>query len=618
MNIFEQAAALIMDDFVNESMASDMYKNSIKKKLEQLKTACGYEPKLVPEVMESDNDFQLKVYSNILTDIQQLLEVYTAGGNKFNSAKLSKFLTALRDSRNAQERPGIVTYLDTIFKKLAESKKVSSTTIQEVIKPTENLYVHCFKPEEKMAWQSAAEKAAQDILNIKMVGTATYRKRQRTDVANAFKENCELRNAELKDATNDTYQIVKGNAGSSRPMIIDKKKKLQLTITSTKQQGRDEYGELYKYSLADVFGNGTIEELVEAIKYFFKAEYNNFYDDPTELDDSVRFTHKGDAIVAVAPELFSEKGYVGGLSGTKQLADGTVIHFVNLSEGRTEKGARYGYSKVENSEGENPYYNEFNPNDGELLIVSEDDKMNKSYLNGDVDHIVFEIDAAGAPDKESTSNYTFLGVFSKVTEQARDNGGYMVNYVLESDTLEVSGHSAGEVTTESKKVRNALKLLKENGYLVEFRDASQNLNDDPYDDSEAWNNGNPTYQDSEGVEDRNEKQTVSRKMDNLIKKIDEVCNRFEDYDYFVKRYAYDNIQIRTTDNDKTGGPFIQIECWLSSKSKKFVYNATLGRVSDKIANKYMFGAYGEDTSSEEDLLQWISKVLGHGIINQDY
>lgn len=615
MNIFEQAAALIMDDFVNESMASDMYKNSIKKKLEQLKTSCGYEPKLVPEVMESDNEFQLKVYSDILTDIQQLLGLYTAGGNKFNGAKLKKFLESLNAPRNKQQRPGIVAYLTTAFGLLSASKKTGAITCQQIIKPTEDLYVYCFKPEEKEMWQSAAESAIDEIIRIKATGTKAYRERQRKDVANAFKENCELRNAELKDATNDTYQIVRGNAGSSRPMIIDKKKKLQLTVTSAKQQGRDEYGELYKYSLADVFGNGTIEELVEAIEYFFKAEYSYFYDDPTELDDSVRFTHKGDAIVAVAPELFSEKGYVGGLSGTKQLANGTVIHFVNLSEGRTEKGARYGYSKVENSEGENPYYNEFNPNDGELLIVSEDDKMNKSYLNEDVDHIVFEIDAAGAPDKESTSNYTFLGVFSKVTEQARDNGGYMVNYVLESDTLEVSGHSAGEVTTESKKVRNALKLLKENGYLVEFRDASQNLNDDPYDDSEAWNNGNPTYRDSEGVEDRNEKQIVSRQMDKLIKKIDEVCNRFEDYDYFVKRYAYDNIQIRTTDNGKSGGPFIQIECWLSSKSKKFVYNATLGRVPDKISNKYMFGAYGEDQTSEEDLLQWISKVLGHGIIN---
>ena len=53
-------------------------------------------------------------------------------------------------------------------------------------------------------------------------------------------------------------------------------------------------------------------------------------------------------------------------------------------------------------------------------------------------------------------------------------------------------------------LNEAKQLLKKNGYLLEFRDASQDLNDDPYDDSEAWNNGNPTYQDSEGVEDRKE------------------------------------------------------------------------------------------------------------------
>lgn len=618
MNIFEQAAALIMDDFVNESMASDMYKNSIKKKLEQLKTACGYEPKLDPEVLNSDNEFQLKSYANFLTDIQSLYKIYVEGGNKFNGAKVKKFLLEINNSRTKNERPGEVAYFNMAFDLLSTSRKTGSVSIIEIIKPTEDLFASFFKPEAAEIWESAAEQAIENLIAVKATGTKTYKERQRRDVAQAFKENCERRNAELKEATNDTYQIVKGNAGSARPMLIDKKKKLQLTITSAKQQGGDEYGSLYKYSLADVYGNGSIEELVEAIKYFFKEEYGYFYDDPTELDDTVRFTHKGDAIVAVAPELFNENGYVGGLSGTKQISNDIILHFVNLSEGKTENGGRYGHSKVENDEGENPYYNEYNPADGELLIVSEDDKMNKSYLDENAKHVVFEIDAAGTSEKESASNYNFLGVFSKVAEQERENGGYMVNYVLESDTLEISGHSAGEVTIESKKVRNALKLLKENGYLVEFRDASQDLNDDPYDDSEAWNNGNPTYQDSEGVEDRNEKQIVSRKMDNLIKKIDEVCNRFEDYDYFVKRYAYDNIQIRTTDNGKTGGPFIQIECWLSSKSKKFVYNTTLARVPDKIANKYMFGAYGEDPTSEEDLLQWISKVLGHGIINQDY
>lgn len=168
-------------------------------------------------------------------------------------------------------------------------------------------------------------------------------------------------------------------------------------------------------------------------------------------------------------------------------------------------------------------------------------------------------------------------------------------------------------------LNEAKLLLKNAGYLVEFRDASQEKDREIEDDSyvngrRSWNNAKARISAYDDSDTRKEKRIVERTVNELIEKVDEVVNRFEDYDYFVKRYDYEKIQIRTTDNGVTGGPFLQITADYNSKVGKCYFECVTGRTSDDVFRDYML----TPCYDEEKVLQWVSKCLGDGIINQEY
>ena len=162
-------------------------------------------------------------------------------------------------------------------------------------------------------------------------------------------------------------------------------------------------------------------------------------------------------------------------------------------------------------------------------------------------------------------------------------------------------------------LNEAKQLLEKNGYLLEFRDASQpkdkEIEDDNYmNGKRSWNNavGRGGYYDKE-------MKYVAKVVNNLIEKVDEVANRFEDYDYFVKRYDYEKIQIRTTDNGVVGGPFLQISCYYNEDNKSCKFECVVGAVPFEVNKKYRLSC-----DNEEKVLQWVSNCLGKGVINSEY
>ena len=258
-------------------------------------------------------------------------------------------------------------------------------------------------------------------------------------------------------------------------MLLDLKQKLQLTLSNEKQRGEG----IYEKSLNDVFANGTTEELVSWIKSLFKISYGDFFTNRSTLTPDIRFTHKGDAIVAAVPEMFRETGYVGGLSGTKQINGAEsdeddsdivykncVLHFINLSEGTAINGARYGHSKAQAMKHGEPYYNEYNPADDEILIVSPDSALNKSYTKDNIIHIFFEIDATavGENDKESASNYSLLGVYSNAAVQPTEDRQGECAYYTTPDGM--TDNHVLQIKSVSSAVQEAVKLLKSYGYIV--------------------------------------------------------------------------------------------------------------------------------------------------------
>ena len=170
------------------------------------------------------------------------------------------------------------------------------------------------------------------------------------------------------------------------------------------------------------------------------------------------------------------------------------------------------------------------------------------------------------------------------------------------------------------KLDEAKNILKRAGYLLEFRDSSNPLDKETEEsnwksDRVSWNNVKASYRTNIKGEDTTKQANAVAKMTNsLISKVDEVCNRFEDYDYFVKRYDYEKIQVRTTDNGVTGGPFLQISAYYDSKAGKCYFECVTGRTSDKVYRDYML----TDCYDEEKVLKWVSKCLGDGIINHEY
>lgn len=167
-------------------------------------------------------------------------------------------------------------------------------------------------------------------------------------------------------------------------------------------------------------------------------------------------------------------------------------------------------------------------------------------------------------------------------------------------------------------LNEAKELLKKNGYLVEFRDASQpkdkEIEDDNYmNGKRSWNNAKARESWNDDSDTRKEKAVVSRINNELIEKIDEVVNRFEDYDYFVKRYDYEKIQIRTTDNGVVGGPFLQISCYYNAENKSCKFECVIGAVPFEVNKKYRLSC-----DNEEKVLQWVSNCLAKGVINSEY
>lgn len=165
------------------------------------------------------------------------------------------------------------------------------------------------------------------------------------------------------------------------------------------------------------------------------------------------------------------------------------------------------------------------------------------------------------------------------------------------------------------ELNEAQEILKQAGYLCEFRDVSNPLDkrtkEDHYRDSEkSWNNMEGPSNFSREREKSEEQE--AKYTNQLIAKVDEVCNRFEDYDYFVKRYDYRTIQIRTTDNGVIGGPFLQIH--VNNGVNGINFDCVIGGV-DKTQEKLRGVAY-ISTENEEDVLKWVSTCLGKGYINE--
>lgn len=164
-------------------------------------------------------------------------------------------------------------------------------------------------------------------------------------------------------------------------------------------------------------------------------------------------------------------------------------------------------------------------------------------------------------------------------------------------------------------LNEAQEILKQAGYLCEFRDVSNPLDkrtkEDHYRDSEkSWNN-------MEGPSNNNREREKSEEREakytnQLIAKVDEVCNRFEDYDYFVKRYDFRTIQVRTTDDGVIGGPFLQIH--VNNGVNGINFECAIGGV-DKTQEKLRGVAY-VSTENEEDVLKWVATCLGKGYINE--
>lgn len=167
------------------------------------------------------------------------------------------------------------------------------------------------------------------------------------------------------------------------------------------------------------------------------------------------------------------------------------------------------------------------------------------------------------------------------------------------------------------KLDEAKKILNRAGYLCEFRDSSNPLDKETEernwrysDDEVSWNNVKARDRSNIKGEDTTKEDNAVAKMTNsLISKVDEVCNRFEDYDYFVKRYDSNTIQIRTTEEKDTGVPFIQISVYL--RDGKYKFCCGLGRVSQELRSKTY-----KDYTEVEDVLKWVSACLGNGYINE--
>ena len=115
-------------------------------------------------------------------------------------------------------------------------------------------------------------------------------------------------------------------------------------------------------------------------------------------------------------------------------------------------------------------------------------------------------------------------------------------------------------------LNEAQEILKQAGYLCEFRDSSNPLDKETEhtswhhpDEKVSWNNAKASYRTNISGEDTTKAANKEARMANeLIAKVDEVCNKFEDYDYFVKRYDTRTIQVRRTEESDTGVPFLQI------------------------------------------------------------
>ena len=167
----------------------------------------------------------------------------------------------------------------------------------------------------------------------------------------------------------------------------------------------------------------------------------------------------------------------------------------------------------------------------------------------------------------------------------------------------------------SMKLNEAKNILKKGGYLLEFRDSSNPLDKETEEsnwnsDRTSWNNVKSSYRTNIKGEDTTKKANAVAKMTNeLITKVDDVCNRFEDYDYFVKRYNSNTIQVRTTEKKDTGVPFIQISVYEKDGDYKFCCG--LGRVEQELKRK----TYKEYNTTEE-VLKWVSACLGKGYINE--
>ena len=167
----------------------------------------------------------------------------------------------------------------------------------------------------------------------------------------------------------------------------------------------------------------------------------------------------------------------------------------------------------------------------------------------------------------------------------------------------------------SMKLNEAKNILKKGGYLLEFRDSSNPLDKETEEsnwnsDRVSWNNVKSSYRTNIKGEDTTKKANAVAKMTNeLITKVDDVCNRFEDYDYFVKRYNSNTIQVRTTEKKDTGVPFIQISVY--EKDGDYTFCCGLGRVEQELKRK----TYKEYNTTEE-VLKWVSACLGKGYINE--
>lgn len=170
---------------------------------------------------------------------------------------------------------------------------------------------------------------------------------------------------------------------------------------------------------------------------------------------------------------------------------------------------------------------------------------------------------------------------------------------------------------ESMEIDEAKQILNKAGYyLCEFRDSSNPLDKETEernwrysDDEVSWNNVKARDRSNiKGEDTTKEDNAVAKMANSLISKVDEVCNRFEDYDYFVKRYDSNTIQIRTTEEKDTGVPFIQISVYW--RDGKYKFCCGLGRVSQELRSKTY-----KDYTEVEDVLKWVSACLAHGYIN---